>query len=419
MKNIDKKENGINLTFNFHENNNENKGNNKEKKGKFRNKNKKVVIQENNELEDKDNHSIILKGKRKYSLNDILLNNNIKTKIKKSQKQINSILNFNEENNNIYNSPIIIEDENNKIKTSHIFKSMHFIKDNNNVKKKITPFKVFRDKSNKVVPSYTSTNINRFKRKKRSQDTIKKTKTSNFMIKPFIENKKNKEIKEKIKNIIINNNNSDDNLKKIKKEKNMIKKLKNLKIKNIGESFLNNKRINSERKDVLIKDYQGKRRVNNFVSFKLKMDDNFLKDNKILEIPNTAKRRKNTKIEYFNFDEKNILLTVKREKDNLIKNNFSGENEKDKNKNKDKDKDKENVSNTKKNKIKEKKERTKSKRREKNKMKEKEKEKEKEKVKEKNNIKKIKEIAPLKNKNKVSNPLEYKSGFLEKLKNKK
>ena len=375
LKCIDKKENEMNLTYNFYENN-ENKSSNKDKKTKLRNKNKKEVIQGNMEIEDNDNHSIILKGKRKYSLNDIYENenNNIKKKIKKSQKNINAIFNFNEENNNnIYNSPKIIEDETNKIKTSHIFKSMHSIKENYNLKKKFSPFKASRDKPSKVLPSYTSTNINRFKKKKKSQDTIKKTKTTNYMIKPFMDNKKSKEIKEKIKNIIINNDNSDDNLKRIKKEKNMIKKIKNLKIKNIGEYILNNKRINSERKDLLIKDYQGKRRTNNFVSFKLKMNDNFLKDYRILEIPNTAKKRKNTRIDYFNFDEKNILLTVKREKDNLIKNNFSniGEIEKDKNKNK----DKENNSNIKRNKLKEKKEKTKSKRKEKYKMKEKEKEK--------------------------------------------
>jgi len=362
---LDKRDNEIKLNFNYLEKK-QNDKNDEEKKTKLRKRNNKKKLSQQEDINN-EHRSIILNDKRKLSIIDISENANFKRKMKKSQNDIYNILKVKKENNNK------LEDDTNKFKEFNTFRNSNLIKDNiKNLKKKASPFRIVKDKKEggNVGISYTTTNINRYKKKKKSKDEIKKTKTNNYMNRPLTSNKKNKDIKEKINNIIMNNDN--DNIKKNQKNKSN-KKLKKL------------KRINTERIDFDPTNIQEKRRTNNFANFKLKIDENILKDNKLHEKPNTAKRRKDSfKANYFNYENKqsNLLLTSKKDKDkdreNILKYYFSkfGEKEKDKSRNKDKDKDKDYNCNNKKNKMKDKNEKIKSKKKEKNKVKEKEKEKE-------------------------------------------
>jgi len=126
-----------------------------------------------------------------------------------------------------------------------------------------------------------------------------------------------------------------------------------------------------------------KRRTNNFLYYKLNMDDSLKKQKNIFEMPNTAKRRRRSIFD-FNLDDnkkKNILINLRKEKESKEsltskkKSAFSNKIviDKEKQKEKSKDKNKENENLLKKKYIKEKKDRKKNKKKERNKTKEKDK----------------------------------------------
>ena len=72
----------------------------------------------------------------------------------------------------------------NKLKPSSIFKSIKLTKDAaKNLKKKLSPFRVVKDKKEpiKVMSLRTTTNINRVKDKKKSLEDIKKTNNTLFI----------------------------------------------------------------------------------------------------------------------------------------------------------------------------------------------------------------------------------------------
>lgn len=193
-KNLEfKKENEINLN---NEDNSDSDANNESKDVKLRSKNKKISLRynlENNNVSDNQN-AVLIKEQRKYSFNSMSENNKENKKDKKSQKNMLNLLLLNDENYK------------NKSKVHSLFQSIRLKKDKiRNLKKKNSPFKIFKDnqKNPIVITSQTSTNINRLKKSKRSKEEIKKTKTSNFLKESLIKiNSRDKKLK-KFKNKII------------------------------------------------------------------------------------------------------------------------------------------------------------------------------------------------------------------------
>ena len=417
---IEKKENDLNFNDNNDDNLAYNEDNNEKKKIRLRNKNKhknKTVsvsllknIQniQNNNFRNKHDSISILKGKRKLSDNDNTFENNKeKKKVKNSQKNIHKFI-LNDDNSN--NKILETETTNyrkNKSKTNSIFQSIKLVKDNAKNGNKFSPFRIVKDKKEpiKIITSRTSTNINVFKKNKKSQEGIKKTKTFYFMNEPLTSNKKSKEIKEKIQKIILDNN--DDSEENNKKDSNTSnsnnnfisnkkKKSKHLKIKNLKEKEIfskkkeNLKKNENERKNFSRGDTIGKRKTNNNITYKIKIDEKFKNDINLFETPKNRKKRRGTMFDFFNFDSKkknNILKSIKKEKENgqNIKTSDlssfcdnagseikkSRDKDKEKENTKSKEKEKENNHNFKRTKTKEKKEKKKSKKKEKTKIKEK------------------------------------------------
>ena len=374
---LDKKDSENNLKLNFNDNDNENEnenendnneiivnnmdGNEEKKhklkgKNRMKNKNKKVSLLSDNHYNNKRNknnlvndvhHSILLKEKRKLSLNDTSDNFKEKKKLKKSQKNMHNLFVLNDENNHNKTSDADMPKYcKNKPKASSIFQSIKITKDNiKNIKKKISPFRIVKDKKEpvKIISSRTSTNINRYKETKKSQEDIKKTKTVYNLQEPLTSDKKGKEVKEKIKNKILDNDNSDDNKKNsinsnaagLNKSK---KKSKHTKVKSLGNSV----NVNYRKYE-----YEGKNfeRNNNQEKTKLKNDESFKKDK--YETPKNGVDRRGSRFDISNNEnniKKNDLFSVKREKENVInkKNTTTFTNilEKNKDKNRTKIKDK-------------------------------------------------------------------------------
>jgi len=367
-------------------------------------------------------HSINLKEKIQLSLND-----NIKEpkKTKISQKIMHNLLMLNNENsqNNKISKTDMINlkyniGNNNKPKANSLLNSLKLKNENiKSIKKKNSPFTIAKERKEpiKVKSSLTSTNIKRIiKKQKRSQENgFKKLKTTHDIhFDPNINNV-NKSKREKNKNKTTNKDKCNDNSGENKKEGNMDfsknnnkeililnkpknKRSKHKKMKSFGEQvFANiNKETNkhnenedknkSKEKD---KDDSNdnfpKRRTNNFLYYKLNMDDSLKKQKNIFEMPNTAKRRRRSIFD-FNLDDnkkKNILINLRKEKESKEsltskkKSAFSNKIviDKEKQKEKSKDKNKENENLLKKKYIKEKKDRKKNKKKERNKTKEKDK----------------------------------------------
>ena len=250
--------------------------NNEEKKAKLKNKklkHKKVSllreIQNNNiNINNNIHYSIILKEKRKLSFNESSENYKEKKKPKKSQKNMHNLLILDENlNNKVMDTEMNYN--RNKPKNSYIFNSIRLTKDNikniKNIKKKISPFHMNKEKKEpiKVISSRTSTNLNRLKNKKKSKenkDEIKKTKTTNFLKDSLTIHRKNKDIKDKIKTKICETDNSDEktfiyNRKKYSNSAiNKVKKrLKNEKNKNLEEKKKKQKKKNFIKILIIIK----------------------------------------------------------------------------------------------------------------------------------------------------------------------
>ena len=372
-------------------------------------KSKKVSLykgsQNNNGNTNNFHNSIILKQKRKLSLNECSEHKKKNRKIKTSQRNVNNIFILNDENNNNKENKKE-ERQSNKSKNSSVFQSIKLKKNKiKNIKKNISPFKLTKDKEEpvKVVSSYTTTNINRFKKKKKAKDNkIKRTKTINNIEKLDTNANNNKKEKPKNINLFSDNDNSEEKVKNNNKNNSnnnvynyskSQKRPKRIKIKNLGEkpeilkNLINNTRNNSDTKDkIKNNEMYIKRKENNFLNCKIKIENKYKKE--LFDNPKTAKRRRGSMPEYFRFDDtkqNNILLEVKKEKKNLINKKkskmFEIDNEKDKDNDKDKEKNKEKGKETikskekenenviKKMKIKDKKEKKKSKKKEKNKQK--------------------------------------------------
>ena len=301
-------------------------------------------------------HSINLKEKIQLSLND-----NIKEpkKTKISQKIMHNLLMLNNENsqNNKISKTDMINlkyniGNNNKPKANSLLNSLKLKNENiKSIKKKNSPFTIAKERKEpiKVKSSLTSTNIKRIiKKQKRSQENgFKKLKTTHDIhFDPNINNV-NKSKREKNKNKTTNKDKCNDNSGENKKEGNMDfsknnnkeililnkpknKRSKHKKMKSFGEQvFANiNKETNkhnenedknkSKEKD---KDDSNdnfpKRRTNNFLYYKLNMDDSLKKQKNIFEMPNTAKRRRRSIFD-FNLDDnkkKNILINLRKEKE--------------------------------------------------------------------------------------------------------
>ena len=395
-----KKENEINLNLNDEDNSDSNNDNESKEDGS-RNKNKKISLcynDENNNVSDNQN-GVLRKEQRKYSLNGISENNEENKKDKNSQKNMHNLLVLN--NDNKKNRGLDLETNNfskNKSKVHSIFQTLRLKKDNiKNVKKKISPFKIVKDKKNPIViASQTTTNINRFKKTKKSKEEIQKTKTTNFFKEQLIINKNSKDKRvKKLKNKNNESDNSDENIKLIKRGHSnnnnncYINKSKKItshkKMESIGDnksainSKINNKKLDSDEKNNENETFK-KRKGNHFGSYRLKMNDNLKKEG----TPKTVKRNKTIRPESFNFKDSkktNNAFSARKERENVInkkKSNFinmeEGNNNNEKKEIKD-NKEKENSVNIKKVKTKEKKEKKKNKKKEKYKQKEKEKEK--------------------------------------------
>ena len=348
--------------------------NNEEKKvklkGKNKNRHKKVSllkeIQNNNiNINNNIHYSIILKEKRKLSFNESSDNYKEKKKNKKSQKNMHNLFIL-DDNNKIMDAEMNYGK--NKPKNSSIFNSIRLTKENiKNIKKKISPFHMNKEKKEpvKVISSRTSTNLNRLKNKKKSKenkDEIKKTKTTNYLKDSLTSHKKSKEIKEKIKTKMFETDNFDEktytynrkkysnsDLNKAKKRLKIGKMIKNLEENNekveIYKNSDNYKKYESDLKDDYTNyEFSRKRRANNLGSFKIKSEDKLKNDMRLIGTPNIVKRKKDSRFDIFIFDDNknNILLNVKREKEKLNKkiSNISFSEDKDNEKSKDNDKSK-------------------------------------------------------------------------------
>ena len=354
-----------------------------------------------------NNHSIKLKEKIKLSPNEKKEKNESKQNLKNSQKIMHNIFTLHDENKNNDKNYV-------KARTNSNFISNKAKRENaKNMKSKISPFNLHKDRKEpiRVTSSLTSTNINKLiKKKKRSQDEDKKMGTTNNIFHEAHKNSSNlhRSIKEKLKlkhtktikdkdnsidsrRMKIEENKDNDEYKNVIKPKK--KKSRHKKMKSLGErAAVNiNKEINKGRneneeknkeKDKK-KDETIKPRKNNFMNYKININENIKKNSNLLEMPNSSKRRRRSIFD-LNLEEnkkKNILLNIRKEKENLTskkKSAFSNKiviedrdkhKEKFKEKNKNKEKENENEN---------KKEKKKNKKKEKNKQKEKEKEKEKE-----------------------------------------
>ena len=378
-----KKENEINLN---EEDNSDDDANNEYKDVKLRSKNKKISLcnnVQNNDISDNQN-AVLIKEQRKYSLNSIHENYKENKKDKKSQKNMNNLLLLNEDNYK------------NKSKVYSIFQSIKLKKDKvRNLKKKNSPFKIFKDnqKNPIVIISQTSTNINRFKKSKRSKDEIKKTRTTNFL-KESLKKKNNRDKKLiKFKNKIQNIESDEENIKNIKREnsnnkKNYLSKSKrtprNHKTKILDENgVITNTNLDNNKNNSLEKNNENElfknRKRNKLYSYRLKLFENFKKDG----TPKAFKRHKTIKPELINcIDSKKIGFSGRKERGNSIKkkSDMNIEESKfniEKKESKDK-KEKENIIK----KAKEKKEKKKNKKKEKDKDKDKDKEEKSEKIRE-------------------------------------
>ena len=426
-------------------------------------KNNKINLHKTSTFSDNNHnitHSIKLKEKIKFSPNEKKENNDAKQKLKNSQKVMHNIFTLHDENKNKNNINNNNNDKNyTKAKTNSNFISNKSKRDNiKNMKSKVSPFNLHKDKKEpiRVTSSLTSTNINKIiKKKKRSQDEAKKVRTTNNLYNEQGKNSINRSIKEKLKRLktikdkdkdkekdisidskrmkLEENKDNEDNKNIIKPKK---KKSRHKKMKSLGEKVLVNikKEINKcrnendeknkekEKEKEKKKDESAKIRKNNFINYKININENMKKNSNLLEMPNSSKRRRRSIFD-LNLEEnkkKNILLNIRKEKEkekeNLTskkKSAFSNkividdrekhkEKFKEKNKNKDKNKDKENENEDKM----EKKEKKKYKKKEKNKQKEKEKEKDKEKEMD-INPKMIKRESKEKNRSNKNNTKQY------------
>jgi hypothetical protein len=97
-------------------------------------------------------------------------------------------------------------------------------------------------------------------------------------------------------------------------------KIKNLKEKEIFSKKKENlKKSENERKNFSRGNTIGKRRTNNNITYKMKIDEKFKNDIHLFETPKNRKKRRGTMIDFFNFDSKkknNILMSIKKEKEN-------------------------------------------------------------------------------------------------------
>ena len=378
---VDKKESETNLNFNDNEINEikdlivNTLNENEEKKNKLRGRNKKknkkasLLSEIQNDNVNKNNiynencnsihNSIILKEKRKLSLNDKTTDNFKEKKVKRSQKNMHNLFVLSDDNNK-NNDYDMRQFRKNRSKASSIFHSIKLTKDAaKNLKKKLSPFRVIKDKKEpiKLMSLRSTANINRFKDKKKSLEDIKKTNTSNNIRDPSFNAKKIKELKEKLKVKVYHNDDSEENNHKNKSNNNITnltkskKKPKNIKIKSLGEKsdaykpveHLNMKKYESEEKKFHNSDALSLKRINNGSSYKLKIEESLKREK--YENPKNIKGRRGSRFDIFNNDNKpknNVLLTVKREKENIVNKMFTTNfaNFLDKNRDKSKDKDK-------------------------------------------------------------------------------
>ncbi len=373
---IEKKESDINVLFNDNENNNtDNKGESKQNNNKL--KSKRASLYNGNPFKNNSdtNHpnASNKKEKEKKIFKEFFEEDHTKKKpkLKTSQRTMHNIFILNDETT--INNKEKKNEQNNCIssKNSIAFQSIKLKK--NKVKNSISPFVVNKDKEEpiKVISSYTTTNINRLKKKKKPKESkIIRTKTINNIQKKQISNSENKNKKksanknskssldydiseEKIKN---KKNHSNKNLHVFSKSQ---KRPKRYKIKGVGErtslvkNDVNHKKNHSDAKDNN-SNIVFKRGVNHFLSYKIKIDDKYTKELFENQNPPTAGRRRCTMNEQFNFDvikPNNLLIEVKKdkEKNNILykkksktKNYyFEINNDKDKDKDKDKEKNKE------------------------------------------------------------------------------
>ena len=377
-------------------------------------------LNKNNENRNSNLNSIISKERRKISFNDTSDNNKEK-KVKKSPKNMHNLFLLSDDNNKNTDSDMM-QFRKARPKRSSVFQSIKLTKEAaKNLKKKLSSFRVIKDKKDpiKVISLRTTTSINRLKDKKKNLEDIKKTNTSNFIRDHLFNVKKSKELKEKLKMKIYENDNSEESKPKNKSNNNIThfnkskKKSKHIKGKSFGEKSeaykptenLYMKKYDSDGKRFHNSDALSQKKNINSSSFKLKIEENLKKEK--YETPKNFKGRRGSRSGILNNDNKSkndILLTVKREKENIINKkfttnftNFLDKNrDKLKDKDKDKDKDKEKIKEKMKDKIKDKvkdmfKEKNndniniKNKSKSKDKEKEKEKEKDKKKEKEKEN----------------------------------
>jgi len=369
-------------------------------------KSKKVSLykgsQKTNNANFNFHNSIILNQKRKLSLNECSEHKKKNRKMKISQRNVNKIFILNDENNKKE------ERQSNKSKNSSVFQSIKLKKNKiKNIKSNVLPFKLNKEKEEpvKVVSSYTATNINRFKKKKKSKDNkIIRTKTNNNIEKLDTSTNNNKKEKSNNINLFSDNDNSEEKVKNNNKNNSFNnvynhsksqKRPKRIKIKNLGEkpeilkNPTNNTRNNSDTKDkIKNNEILLKKKEKNLLNYKIKIENKYKKE--LFDNPKTAKKRRESMPEYFRFDynkHNNILLEVKKEKKNLLNKKKpkmseidiekDKDNDKDKEKNKEKgkeiikskEKENENENILKKMKIKDKKEKKKSKKKEKNRQK--------------------------------------------------
>ena len=420
----------------------------------FKLKNKRVNLHKTGTFnEDNNHHSTNLKDKMKLTLNEGNEITKERKKLKISQKNMHNLLRLRaDENKNNKISDTEMNNNsnsyNNRNKGKSIFQNLKGKKENiKNLKKRISPFKISKDKKApiKATSSLTTTNINRISKKKKKiqENDLKKIKTSNDIHAQYNNNMNNinynnkirrEKSKIKTKNNLKENDNSEENLKKNKREENnrynnindnnkdnnndvfiinkpRKKKSKHKKMKSMGEkiSIMMKKNFsklvededknkekdndnNREKENLKLKanDDSNKRRVNNFLSYKININETFKKKGNLFEMPTSAKKRRRSIFDDINLNDnkkKNILLNIRKEKENLTgkkkstlsnKGDFDKDKhilkekikEKEKEKEK-KNKDKDNDINLKKKYIRDKKEKKKIKKKEKNKFRDK------------------------------------------------
>ena len=278
--------------------------------------------------------------KRTLSMSVNFHSKKLKNKLNGNNMHNIFILNGEINNNNIIIGKEAKKFKRTKTKTFSIFNSVAMKKDIlKNIKQKISPFNIYKEKNDdqlKVIASFTTTNINRLKKKKRSKckesntnnnEVLKMKNINDYLIKNNKEKKK-----EKKENLLINISedeyiNQNSNNKSKKKLRGQIEK------------------STREKSDIIRKGmYSSKDSINrksrDFLNDRFYREEKLIKENNINDPKKKPFGLLDSGDNKNNYNENNVLFNVKREKDNLIKRKQSNDKDGEKNKKKKKKKKK-------------------------------------------------------------------------------